>query len=60
MTSIELKNQVTKTELEVRIFKDSISFFIKPTKSSKYWIPIATTKEEYKKIKKALNSRKEA
>ncbi len=60
MRSIILKNEFTGTLLEARIFKDGITFFVLPRKHSTHWIPITTTKEEYKEIKKALNSRKEA
>jgi hypothetical protein len=56
MASITIKNKTTNTELEIRVFKDSISFFIKPAKHSRYWIPIGTTDEEYKKIKKLLKA----
>ena len=54
MKQIYLKNKSMGTQLEVRIFKDSVSFFVLPRKHSTHWIPITTTKEEYEEIKNLL------
>ncbi len=54
MKQIYLKNKFTRTRLEVRIFKDSVSFFVLPRKHSTHWILITTNKEEYEEIKNSL------
>ena len=59
MESITIKND-KGTELEIRVFEDMITFFVKPAKYSRYWIPISINEDEGKKIKELFKAYKGA